>query len=111
MNSENAWQIIQKVVEGVDPITGEDLPKNSLLSRGDLVPAFVQAVQVLTQDAELTARRSQLHVNVGRIWSKTEEVRLSAGYRSGVTVDELALQFARTPRAIKEDPQTDNSCR
>lgn len=62
-------QIIQSLVEGVDPATGEDLPKDTVLHRSDVMRALLAVITALESIAAREARRSLLPASVGKPWT------------------------------------------
>lgn len=101
MNSARAHTLLQALVEGNDPITGEPLPPKSALHHGDVLRALVKAVDVLKRDAAREARRSALPKNVGQNWTEKEEAELARRFHSKESLDDIAAQLGRTPRAIE----------
>lgn len=101
MNSARAHTLLQALVEGNDPITGEPLPPKSALHHGDVLRALVKAVDVLKRDAAREARRSTLPKNVGRSWSQTEEAELARRFHAKESIDAIATHHGRTPHAIE----------
>lgn len=101
MKSARAHEILQALVEGNDPITGEPLPPKSTLHHGDVLRALVKAVDVLKLDVARQGRRAALPKNVGRSWSKTEETELARRFRAKESIETIATQHGRTTRAIE----------
>ena len=101
VNTTGAREILQSLVDGVDPFTGKELPKDSLFNEVKLIRALIFAVNVLERDELKVARRSSLPKNVGRPWEPSEETQLVKAFKSGVSTAEIALQHGRTARAIE----------
>jgi DNA-binding NarL/FixJ family response regulator len=120
MKEQRAREILQALVQGVDPFTGEELPSGTILQEADVLRALLAGVMALEQTAARAQRRAQLPDNVGRSWSSDEEATLVAAFKSGVSVTEIATRHGRTVRAIEarlerlglitpEQRSTDNS--
>jgi hypothetical protein len=97
----NAREILQALVEGYDPFTGDELPSGSVLQQAEVMRALLAGISALTAGAARAQRRSQLPENVGRAWSKAEEQRLTDAFHEGASLEELAVRHGRTPTAIE----------
>src|ERR1041384_757061 len=72
MQEQRARQILQALVQGVDPFNGEGLPAGTVLQQADVLRAFVAGLAALDQNAVRASRRAQLPQNNGRPWSEEE---------------------------------------
>jgi hypothetical protein len=101
MKEQRAREILQALVQGVDPLTGEELPPGTILQQADVLRALLAGLSALEQTAARAQRRSQLPDNVGRPWTAEEEATLVASYKSGDSVPDIAIRHGRTLRAIE----------
>jgi hypothetical protein len=101
MKEQKARQILQALVQGVDPLTGEELPSGTVIQQADVLRALLAGVAALEQSVARAQRRSQLPGNVGRTWSKEEEATMVAAYESGDAPAKIAARHGRTLRAIE----------
>src|SRR5215475_448854 len=101
MKESRARQILQALVQGVDPLTGEELPPGTVLQQADVLRALLAGVAALEQMAARAQRRAQLPGNVGRAWTPDEEQALMAEFQRGETIAAMAALHARTLRAIE----------
>ncbi|HEY6482816.1 MAG TPA: hypothetical protein VIY54_04745 [Steroidobacteraceae bacterium] len=101
MQQQQARKILQALVQGIDPTTGEELPAGTVLQQADVLRALLAGVASLEQVAARAERRAQLPHNVGRAWSADEERTLGESFRAGGSIEQLAVQHARTVRAIE----------
>ncbi len=101
MKEQKARQILQALVQGIDPQTGEELPSGTVIQQADVLRALLAGVAALEQSVARAQRRSQLPGNVGRNWSKEEEATLVAAYKSGEAPENIAARHGRTLRAIE----------
>lgn len=101
MNQVRARQILQKLIQGIDPVTGEELSRETVLQHADVLRALLAGLSALEVTAARALRRSQLPDNVGQAWTTEEESRLVAAFKHGDSPVEIAHQHGRTLRAIE----------
>ena len=101
MKEQRARHILQALVQGVDPLTGEELPPGTILQHADILRALLAGVAALEQTAARAQRRAQLPGNVGRAWRDEEEATLVAAFKSGDPLPDIAARHGRTVRAIE----------
>src|SRR6185312_6438821 len=101
MNQTRARQILQSLIQGIDPVTCEELPRETVLQHSDVLRALLAGLTALEQTAARAQRRAQLPDNVGRAWTTDEESRLVAAFKSGDSPIAIAHQHGRTLRAIE----------
>jgi hypothetical protein len=101
MTQTRARQILQSLIQGIDPVTGAELPRETVLQHADVLRALLAGLTALEQTAARAQRRSQLPDNVGQAWTTEEESRLIAGFKSGDSPAAIARQHGRTLRAIE----------
>src|SRR5215217_4387210 len=68
MQEQKARQILQALIQGVDPFNGEELATGSVLQQPDVLRAMLVGVAALEAGAARAARRAQMPENVGRPW-------------------------------------------
>lgn len=101
MQEQRARKVLQALVQGVDPVTGEELPTATVLQQADVLRALLAGVAALEQDAARASRRAQLPRNIGRTWSKEENAKLVDAFHAGENLNDVALRHGRTLRAIE----------
>ncbi len=101
MTQARARQILQSLIQGIDPATGEELPHETVLQHAEVLRALLAGLTALEQTAARAQRRSQLPGNVGQAWTTEEESRLVAAFKSGDSALAIARQHGRTLRAIE----------
>jgi hypothetical protein len=101
MTQTRARQILQKLIQGLDPITGEELPQETVLQHADVLRALLAGLSALELTAARDQRRAQLPDNVGQVWTTEEESRLVTAFERGVAPVEIAREHRRTVRAIE----------
>jgi hypothetical protein len=100
-NYPRAKQVLESLIAGVDPATGSDLPKDSILNRVDVIRALLSSVDAIEQVTARAARRALLPDGVGQPWTEEEERRLTAAFTNGDAVSDIAGVHRRTVRAIE----------
>jgi len=101
MQQSRARQILQSLIQGVDPVTGEELPRETVLQHADVLRALLAGLSALELTAARAQRRSQLPDNVGQAWTTDEESRLVGEFKSGESREAMARKHGRTLRAIE----------
>jgi hypothetical protein len=101
MQEQRARQILQALVQGVDPFNGKDLPAGTVLQQAEVLRALLAGVAALDQNAARASRRAQLPQNIGRPWTEEEQGNLIDSFQSGEPLGEIALRHGRTLRAIE----------
>jgi len=77
---KKARTVIQSLVHGLDPETGEDLPKEDTANRIEVNRSMSIALTALEQVEARMVRRSQLPEGVGKTWTEEEEQQLKAEF-------------------------------
>ena len=101
MKEQRARQILQALVQGVHPVTGEELAPGTVLQNADVLRALLAGVAALEHTTARAQRRALLPENVGRPWSAAEEAALAAEFGSGELPAQIAVRHGRTLRAIE----------
>jgi len=76
MQERRARQILQALIQGVDPFDGKELPSGTVLQQADVLRAMLAGVAAMEQDAVRASRRAQLPRNIGRSWTDDENMKL-----------------------------------
>ena len=101
MQQNRARQILQSLIQGIDPVTGDELPRETVLQHADVLRALLAGVSALEETAARAQRRAQLPDNVGQAWTTDEESRLVAAFKNGESAPAIAHKHGRTLRAIE----------
>ena len=101
MQQTKARQILQSLIQGVDPVTGQELPRETVLQEAKVLRALLAGLSALELTAARAQRRAQLPDNVGVSWTTEEESRLVGEFKNGEPAEAIALKHARTLRAIE----------
>jgi hypothetical protein len=101
MQELRARQILQSLVQGLDPFSGHELPAGTVLQQADVLRALLAGVAALEQGVARASRRAQLPRNIGRAWSAEEQSALIDAFQAGEILSEIAARHGRTLRAIE----------
>ena len=120
MSPERAVEIIENLVDGIHPLTGEILPEDNICEEVGIVDALNCAIQVLNErivaeraieeyrrmqvkDASEKESKSKQNLpeNAGKPWFPKDDAELLKLYKAGVSVTEIAKQYKRTKGAIR----------
>lgn len=101
MKQIRAKQVLQSLIQGLDPVTGEELPRETVLQHAEVLRALLAGLSALEQASARAQRRAQLPDNVGQAWTTEEEHKLVAAFKSGESPLMIARQHGRTLRAIE----------
>ena len=101
MKQATARQILQSLIQGIDPVTSQELPHETVLQHADVLRALLAGLSAIEQTAARAQRRAQLPNNVGRAWTTEEESKLVGAFKSGDSPVAIARQHGRTLRAIE----------
>ena len=101
MKEHRAREILTTLVQGIDPLSGEEIPPDTVLQQVDVLRALLAGLTALEHTAARAQRRSQLPGNVGHSWSKEEEATVIAAFKSNESIAAIATRQRRTKRAIE----------
>ena len=101
MNNKRVVHILDALIQGVDPVTGEELPPGTPLQNAHVLRALLAGRVAVESLADRETRRKMLPDNVGRTWSDEEQAALIATFKSGDPVADIAARHGRTVRAIE----------
>ena len=110
MKAERAIEILEMLMEGVDPYTGEVLPQAFIFEQADVIMALCRAVQSLKREIaaqESSERRKQGitkngALNASRTWTKDDDQRLTEMVKSKVPLEEMCIILHRRARGIQK---------
>ena len=110
MNAMQAQEILQLLLNGIDPVTGEIFPDDHVCNKPDVIRAFHHAVAALGKeciqdqqnDKEKSDKtRNPSTENAGKPWLPEDDAELLKLYKAGTSVTEIAKQYKRTKGAIR----------
>ena len=100
MQHYEAARILKSIVNGRDPVTGADLPPDTVLQHVPVFRALTIACDAIETCVARERRRAMLPSRVGVQWTDAEDDELTRGFKSGATIESLAESHQRTLRAV-----------
>ncbi len=101
MNQSEALGVVRSLANGVDPVSGEAFPAESLYQRADIVRALFVAAEALERSERFSRRREDLPPKAGQPWTEDEDRKLLASFDAGRGLLELAAAHERTQTGIR----------
>lgn len=95
MELKQAKALLTELADGVDPLTGECLPADSVCNR----PEIIRALHCVLQYVSDRPKRSALP-NAGKPWTEEDETALMQMFDAGRSVEEMQARFQRTRTGI-----------
>ena len=95
MELERARTLLTELADGVDPLTGECLPSDSVCNR----PEIIRALHCVLQHTA-GGRKRPSPPNAGKPWTEADDSALLQMYDAGSDVEELKTHFQRSRTAI-----------
>jgi hypothetical protein len=96
-----ARAVLQALIEGFDPVTGDELPEEAIVNRIEINRSMIVAVTAIEQVEARNLRRSLLPESVGKAWSQEEERQLKAEFARSEPIADIATKHKRTIRSIE----------
>jgi hypothetical protein len=101
MKQAKAKAILQALVNGIHPSTGETLSDHPVLQDADVLRALLTGVTALDFHAAREKRRAALPSNVGKRWTPEEEAEVRAKHAAGNSTEEIAASHGRSVKGIE----------
>jgi hypothetical protein len=97
MDLARARELLAGLADGVNLLTGEILPDDSVCNQTEIVRALNTVLKALPKGAKSD---KPLPTNAGKPWTKEDEDELSRMYDAGGTKKDMCAYFQRTGGAI-----------
>lgn len=108
MTQKEAAEVLQRLINGVHPVTGEVLPEEHVCAETLVMRALHMGYAALMQsaDGERLQKERERFVPAGRenthhVWTDEEDQYLREAWAACVTVDDMRRQLRRTLRSVK----------
>jgi len=93
--------VLQSLVHGLNPMTGDELPKRDIVNNIEVNRAMSTAVMALDQMMARLTRREMLPEKVGKGWTDEEEQQLKDEFSRSEPLPLIATKHGRTLQAIE----------
>lgn len=100
MKDQEAINIIQTIVNGINPLSDEPLAAKHLCLESDIQRALQTAIPALENQIKAEARRAKLPANAGTPWTNEEDQQLADAFDNGDSVALLIEKHQRTRGSI-----------
>jgi hypothetical protein len=97
MDIPETLKIMRGLANGVDLETGNELEKNSVCRRPQVVKALNRAISALVHEQKREQRKPS---NAFRSWTRTEDAQVCEEVRSGMDFHDIAKAHNRTLPSI-----------
>lgn len=110
MNALQAQEILQLLLNGIDPLTGEIFPDDHVCNEPDVIRAIHHAIVALGKGSILSQQkdneksskaRNPLTENAGKMWTQEDDGCLIEMYEKGASITQIATHYRRTKGAIR----------
>ena len=98
MDIERAKELLTLLSDGVNPMTGEVLPKDDSCNQVEIVRALNTVLRFLEGQPKAAEKKSP--ENAGKPWTDEDEEVLGRMFDAGYTGKEICNHFKRSPGAI-----------
>ena len=88
---EKDQTIIQQLVDGINPLTGELLEDNHICKDDKVVQALINSILALDKEEKRLERKERLPKNAGKSWLEEENEKLVLKFDEGCTIEELVI--------------------
>ncbi|WP_201554890.1 hypothetical protein [Psychrobacter sp. 72-O-c] len=100
MNNQEAINIIQALVDGINPLSDEPLSSSSLCLNSDIQRALQATIPALESKIRADVRKSNLPINAGKPWNSEEDQQLIDAFDNGDSIVTLVEYHQRTKGSI-----------
>lgn len=101
MELARAIEIVEALMDGHDPYTGEVFEHSSVFQNADTVRALAIALDSMKAKPRQRDRQRIQPQNAGKPWTEEETARLVEAFDRGKNIDVLAEEHCRTHWAIR----------
>ncbi len=100
MTPKDAKSVLEQLVHGIDPDTGEVLNAPGVLASPVVREALRLGAEALGASKRRQERKTSELPAAGKAWTHEEDLLLAAGFDQGKTVHEIAREHGRTVGGI-----------
>lgn len=96
MDIIRAKEIVRVLADGIDPTTGEVLPKESVYNNPEVIRALFTLLEDINQETVKDPAR-----NAGKPWTDAEDDKLRDEFLSKLKISDIAKEHGRSYGAIE----------
>ena len=96
MDIIHAKEIIRTLADGIDPTTGEALPKENVYNSPEVIRALYTVLEIVNSKPSKVPLR-----NAGKPWSNAEDDKLRDEFLAKAKISDIAKEHGRTYGAIE----------
>ena len=96
MDIGRAKEIVRILADGIDPITGEIFPEDSVYNSPEVIRALFTLLEATNMSQENFLTR-----NAGKPWSDDEDNKLREEFAAKIRISDIAKEHGRTYGAIE----------
>jgi len=100
MDQNRLVKVLESLANGVDPRTGEVFASDSPYVDKEVVSALSEALACCKKHYR-PGRTNYIPHNAGKPWNIAEDAKLLSAFDRGMTIAEIARDFARTQAGIQ----------
>src|SRR6266496_2408300 len=89
---QKARTVLESLVQGLDPETGDDLPQKDVVNRIEVTRSISIALTAMKESEARMLRRAQLPESVGKNWTEEEEQRLKVEFAESEPIPDIAIK-------------------
>jgi len=106
MNNHEASILLERLLEGIHPVTGEILPEHHVCNDPQVLRALYKAINALRTDnnplpTETPKRTRQNRVNNQNPWTQNDDIYLRNACAQGIPLHEICSELCRSKRNVK----------
>lgn len=96
MDITRAKEIIRSLADGIDPITGEIFPEDSVYNSPEVIRALFTVLEAMCNPSDRSSAK-----NAGNAWTDTEEEQLKNEFNANMKITDIAREHGRSRGAIE----------
>jgi hypothetical protein len=96
MDIVRAKQLLTALADGIDPFTGELLPREHICNQPEIIRALHEVLGAIP-----SAKKSSDSPNAGKLWNQAEQDKLIDEFDSGMKVSAIAKEHGRSRGSIE----------
>ncbi len=107
MKTQEAYTLLETLMDGVNPMTGELLPENHVCQEPAVLQALHQAVAALRSSDDMPVDKTAMvnrngRLNAGRPWTQKDRDWLKQLHAAGTSVEKMCYLLQRRKRGIEK---------